>query len=250
VQKNKFDSRLRISQKGKFAEYYLVSSSTDSNGKYISSQNKKLIKEIAQRDYLHKALKLLEEEIRGLESCLKHLYQGNNYSTTKLQALYSKMSKARQDIISPITFSDQAYIREWEAIKWEGLPFEEDSPGFTTLKEEKVRSKSEVLIANALTRHSVPYRYEFPLKFTTPNQRQKIIYPDFTCLNVRSRKEIYWEHFGMMDNPDYSNKTVKKLQSYYDNKIFPGDNLIISMECKETPLNPGNLDKIIRKYLL
>ena len=28
----------------------------------------------------------------------------------------------------------------------------------------------------------------------------RIIHPDFTVLNVRTREILYWEHLGMMDN--------------------------------------------------
>ena len=33
-----------------------------------------------------------------------------------------------------------------------------------TIKGEKVRSKSEVIIANLLTSHNIPYHYEYPVQ--------------------------------------------------------------------------------------
>ena len=47
-------------------------------------------------------------------------------------------------------------------------------------------------------------------------------------------KEFIWEHFGLMDNPDYANRTASKLKVFNENKIFPGKNLIITMETAET----------------
>lgn len=75
----------------------------------------------------------------------------------------------------------------------------EDGAIFQTARGEKVRSKSEVMIADTLQRFGVPYKYEYPLKL-----RKFTAYPDFYCLNLRTRKEYYWEHFGMMDNVEYA----------------------------------------------
>ena len=74
---------------------------------------------------------------------------------------------------------------------------------------ERVRSKSEVIIADTLARHGVPYRYEYPLKLKSGRDGAfRTIHPDFLCLNVRTRAEFYWEHFGLMDDPDYLERTL------------------------------------------
>ena len=38
------------------------------------------------------------------------------------------------------------------------------------------------------------------------------IYPDFTVLNVRTRETIYLEHLGMMDDPQYYESAIKRIQ--------------------------------------
>ena len=68
---------------------------------------------------------------------------------------------------------------------------------FYTSKGERVRSKSEVIIADVLNREGVPYRYEYPIYIKGIGK----IYPDFTVLNIGIRKEMIWDHFGMMDDP-------------------------------------------------
>ena len=40
------------------------------------------------------------------------------------------------------------------------------------------------------------------------------LHPDFYCLNLRTRQEFAWEHFGMMDDPDYASTTAEKLRLY------------------------------------
>ena len=39
----------------------------------------------------------------------------------------------------------------------------------------------------------------------------RIIHPDFTVLNVRTREILYWEHLGMMDNKEYIESALAKI---------------------------------------
>lgn len=106
-----------------------------------------------------------------------------------------------------------------------------------------MRSKSEVIIADTLFRHNIPYRYEFPITLKRSNSddirrdfgSSITLYPDFLCLNTRTRTEFYWEHFGLMDDPAYSNNAAGKLRLYTENGILAGRNLIITMETQTEP---------------
>ena len=121
---------------------------------------------------------------------------------------------------------------------------------------EKVRSKSEVIIANSLKAAGVPYRYEFPLLMDKnaetpdfPDYDFCNLHPDFYCLNLRTRQEFAWEHFGMMDDPDYAKRAAEKIQLYQENGFFPGKNLIITMETSKKPLSSKVLKGIIKEFL-
>ena len=165
-----------------------------------------------------------------------------------IRACYTNLTPARQQLITPVTLSDEQYAELWQSITWQGRPFAQNEHYLLTNRNEKVRSKSEVLIANALARHGIPYRYEYPQ--TLKNTQNKIItfHPDFLCLNTKTRCEYIWEHFGLMDNPDYAQKAVRKLQFYAQNKIFPGHNLIITMETQTEPLTPQFVETMIKEY--
>lgn len=126
-----------------------------------------------------------------------------------------------------------------------GKSFVEDAPEFYTNKGERVRSKSEILIANALQKHQVPYRYEFPIKL----KQYGIVHPDFTVLNIRKRKEMYWEHMGMLDEEGYRDYALDKITAYEKNGIFPGDKLILTLETLKSPMNSKIIEKIIDQYL-
>jgi len=90
----------------------------------------------------------------------------------------------------------------------------------------------------------VPYRYEEPLYL----ESYGIVHPDFTVLNVRTRKEIYWEHLGKMDDMEYAKDALERILIYEKNGIFPGDKLVISHETMENPINSRLIDAIIFKY--
>ena len=75
-----------------------------------------------------------------------------------------------------------------------------------TEKGESVKSKSEKIIADKLNMMNIPYCYEVPLYL----KGYGYVKPDFKVLNVATRKEYYWEHYGMMDNKDYIIKALKK----------------------------------------
>ena len=64
------------------------------------------------------------------------------------------------------------------------------------------------------------------------------------------KKELMWEHQGMMDNPDYAVKAVKKMQSYILNGVIPGIDLIVTSETRQTPLNVRIIKDFIKAYCI
>lgn len=241
--------RLRISQKGKYTEYYHIKDDSNANGKYIPKKQRATAIQLAQKDYDSKITPLLEEEIETLKTYLN--------SALNIQAFYSQMCPARQSLITPLTLTDEQYATQWENVTWQGLPFAPDASVYTTNQGERVRSKSEVLIANALAHQKIPYRYEYPLTLhrnhtyrTSQNTTTTTtLYPDFFCLNLRTRQEIIWEHFGLMDSPEYLHNTVSKLKLYAQNRILPGKKLIITMETNTEPLIPDVINQMIEQFL-
>ena len=107
-----------------------------------------------------------------------------------------------------------------------------------------VRSKSELLIDYALHVNNIPFRYEAVL-----NLDGAIIYPDFTIKHPKTEKTIYWEHFGMMDDPVYYRKVFPKLNLYVSNGIIPNINLITTYETKEEPLDTKQVNDMITIFL-
>lgn len=93
--------------------------------------------------------------------------------------------------------------------KYLGVPKHMLNRIYSTSKGEKVRSKSEVIIANLLYQYKIDYEYEKKLYYT-PN---KWIEPDFT-VKLKDGSEIYWEHLGMIGIESYDKRWKEKLDIY------------------------------------
>jgi len=87
---------------------------------------------------------------------------------------------------------------------------------YATSKGDKVRSKSEVIIANLLFEHRIKYEYELPLVYESG---EKPIEPDFTIF-LESGDKIYWEHLGMLGSETYDEIWLFKMKIY--EKYYPG----------------------------
>ena len=245
--------RIRISQNGGHPEYYLVTERGSLRGKYLPHSQKTLTRQLAQKDYDARLIKLLQKEISALQNYMKQTSNGR-----AIPELYDSLCPARRSLITPAILTNEQYAARWQDVSWTGRPFAPDAPYICTAHGERVRSKSEVIIADTLFRYNIPYRYEFPitLKRINPDDIRRdfgssiTLYPDFLCLNTRTRTEFYWEHFGLMDDPAYSNNAAGKLRLYTENGILAGRNLIITMETQTEPPSIKALEKLIEEFLL
>lgn len=239
--KNAPEGNLRISKKGNTVEYY-YKNSLQNNGKqrYMRKSEGELIRRLAQRDYDASILKNVEERIKAIETFLE------KYDKTSLKGVYEKTNTYRKELIFPFMVSDGEYARKWKSIEYKGKGFLEDTLEIITENGERVRSKSEKIIADKLYALGVPYRYEYPL-ILEGNMK---IYPDFTILKMPEREEVYLEHFGLMDDESYVEKVMWKLNTYEKNGIYLGINLFITYETGRNPLNTKTLDRLVRELFI
>ena len=89
----------------------------------------------------------------------------------------------------------------------------------------------------------IPYRYEYPISLANGI----CVYPDFTMLKMPERKEVYLEHLGLLDDELYLQSTWRKLNSYGENGIFIGDNLLITFESSRYLLNTKMLEGVLKR---
>ena len=136
-------------------------------------------------------------------------------------------------------------LQKWCAESYETNSSHPENLIHTTLAGHKVRSKSEVIIANLLYTNHIPYRYEAALALN-----ELTVYPDFTILHPTTQQFFYWEHFGMMDKNNYCDAACNKLKSYCYNGIFPSMQLITTYETGKVPIRSEQVQQIITQYFL
>jgi hypothetical protein len=114
-----------------------------------------------------------------------------------------------------------------------------------------VRSKSELIIAEALSKEGIAFAYEKPLSFG-----DSIRYPDFTVDDEISGRVVFWEHLGMLERDDYRRSWEKKLAWYRSHGVLPageGDGpngvLVTTSESRSGGFDSRTVQGMIRKYL-
>ena len=227
---------LRIAHKHNTPQYYFCEEGSITY-KYLSKKKMPLITALAQSQYHSKILALAKKELKKVNDLLAVRQNGI------AEDVYKKYKKDRQKLIKPIQDTDEEYIEKWLQVDYSKKEFTEDFPDYITNKGERVRSKSEVIIANTLYEEKIPYRYEYPIMINGI-----LLHPDFTVLDIRHRKEFLWEHLGMMDDPDYAASALNRILLLENANYFPGCNLIITHETSQKPLNTRLLRKMIHTY--
>lgn len=235
------------SRQGKY-QYYHVLSPSKRKGSFIQKKNMSVAEALAQRDYDKKALL----ELIAQQKILKKCYE--KYNPGIVENMYSQLHLARRDLVAPLIYSDEDYVKRWNEVEYEGKFFEVDFPVLKTARGERVRSKSEVIIADALYHHGIPYRYEYPHRFLgeelnfSKRRRFVDVYPDFTCLKVQTREEVVWEHFGMVDDFDYCQNMISKMELYFANGFYLNKNFLMTFETRSKPLNSEIVNEMLKFF--
>lgn len=209
---------------------------------YLTSKERNVAVKLAEKEYCSKLLKLLDKYLSALE--VVEEFWDKEY----LQNLYRELHPARKVLVEPIYSPVENIVEEFENINYVGRGFDEkDKTSFYTIKGERVRSKSEKIIADELYRHGISYKYELPIELESWNKKVTI-YPDFTAINKRTGKKRIIEHLGMMDKMGYIDETLYKLETYEKNDMLIGRDVILLHETSNSPINTKIIEKYIKEY--
>lgn len=207
---------------------------------YIPKSNIELAKSLAKKSYLIKLERLVNKRLRQFSEMLK------DYSEGELDETYEKLHPNRKHLFSPIFPTKRQILEEWKSTPYVSNSFLSSAPLITTNKGDKVRSKSEKILDDKFYSLDIVYKYECPLVL----DGYKKIYPDFTFISPYTCQEIYWEHFGMMDDSDYAASAIRKIAVYEKNGISIGKNLIVTFESSKITFDTSYVDSLISRYLI
>ncbi len=247
------EGRLRISHESKARmprrenvenvnriQYYQCGPKMPKNGKYLQKSQMDLVCQLAQKGYLLQLQKAVQDQIDYLSLPVPDL------SDRPLQSVYSDMLETRKALVNPLKEDNESFIARWQAVKPPVNTMFSESAVFVTERGESVRSKSEKILADKFYMMGIPYHYEMPIRLIDNRE----YYPDFTLLNKRTLEIFFWEHRGLMDDPNYVNSNLRKHNLYIRSGIIPGKNLITTYETRDQPLDMAVVEALINTFLL
>lgn len=228
--------RIRIQNKNNQIYYHHVEDNSDRNGIILSDKEKGLISNLVKKSYLEKVMKVARQEQLVLKRML------DDYPPNTIEGVFSLLPQERQAVFKPVIPTDEMFLNDWINMPYTPKGFKEGTPFYTTQKGERVRSKSEQIIADRLLAAGIPYKYECPL-----NLKNGIVHPDFTILRMSDRQEIYYEHLGKLGDKEYADDNVPKINRYVLSGLDIGKRLFLTMESGGAPFDVRVLDRMIEE---
>ena len=232
------EGTMRLSKTKNYLQYYHCTKD-NKLGKYIPKGNAVLVQMLAQKAYDEKVLAIAERNKKIVSKFSKQ------YKKDEIEQVFRKEHPERQKFIQPVEKPWEEMLDEWKNIPYQSKGFDDNMSVILTNRGERVRSKTEKIMADHFLHRGLEYKYECPLYISGYGY----LYPDFTFLSAKTGKEMYWEHFGLVEDPTYARAMVKKINTYQDHGIFLGERLIVSFETEQVSLNSKRLDQLIQKYL-
>ncbi|MBR3468115.1 MAG: hypothetical protein IKH28_00225 [Lachnospiraceae bacterium] len=227
---------LRVSRDQGYVRFYHCVE--DRHGTYIPKENIQLPRQLAQKTYQEAVMQKATARLKQISKLLR------DYEDDEIEQIYNSSHVERQAMITPVEPTMDQLLNDWMNEAYKGKEFQEGTMMILSEKGERVRSKSEKILADYFFRNGIPYKYEKPLLL----KGYGTVYPDFTLFSPKLRKEIYWEHEGRMDDPVYARSAVKKIYGYEQNGIFEGERLILTYETEDTVMNTRDIERKLAQY--
>ncbi|MCL2558928.1 MAG: hypothetical protein FWE07_00455 [Turicibacter sp.] len=178
------------------------------------THNKALIRKLCRKKYILARIKQLQHNLSSPIS---------EFDTRLPQALIKTFSKTYQEL--PIAYFYHPSMAAWLAEETEQNAYPITYGYRTSYNKVLMRSKSEQIIGSLLEEYGIPYRYDALL---TLNGKSK--YPDFIIKNPFTGKEIIWEHFGALHQPQYEAAMHEKMNLYSQHGYKPEETIIFTFE--------------------
>ena len=116
---------------------------------------------------LRKTLLLEQQRLKQFYHCTGKKKNGTyipqDYKEDEIEHIYLQEKIERQQLIQPVEPTWEQRLSQWKQKEYIGKEFSEEIPVILTEKGERVRSKSEKIMADYFYRNGIDYKYECQL---------------------------------------------------------------------------------------
>lgn len=193
--------------------------------RYLNKTDEKIKKQLAYKLFCECSLRVKEKQMEASRAYLRKIRKVGKYSLRIVNDPDIRHLLGKNNC-------DQAALHHWVNEDYPKNPKNPELLRIAAAGGRKVRSKSEALIVAELVRLNVPFRYECALQlpgFT--------VYPDFMIRHPVTGKIVLWEHLGLMEDGNYAENAVRKIEAYAAAGYIPMVNLILTSETRDHPLD-------------
>lgn len=241
------DKLLFTTKKGR--KYYSEAWLEDGNRRtrYLGTADNEDVQLIQEKRFLEKSLVALKKRIRDLEKGMQILEPLDMYAlNASLPAAYRMSDDSIARIVGPDesarwfaeALREKEYIDARSPQKFIGRLTKTAKDG------TKMRSKSEVIIANELINRGIPYIYEMPV--TVGNIT---LHPDFIFYSYSRSKPMMWEHAGMLGDDLYRKDFADRMSLYMRCGIVPCTDMILTFDTADGDIDARLINDVIDEYL-
>ena len=198
---------------------------TPEGRKYLGTGENEIVKNIKKAKYISCELDMINADIKLLTKLLK------DYRMISHEAIDRQLPKVYRlqslDYYEDLPDAGKEWMRRKEDEKAEYGPWHPEGLIHTVSNGIRVRTKSEMAIAEILLRNGIPFVYELPHVL----KNGKIVHTDFTILSTIDYKtEILLEHEGSMADPGYRDKHAWRVENYYLSGYIPNVNIFFTYD--------------------
>lgn len=223
-------------KRGERTIFFQVNKTEGKRTRKVITKEVGLIQGLERRAYLEQERAVLETDIKAVRSLAR------TYRTPYYEDIMELLPARLRSLPPMYTSLDELSV--WAAEPYRQSTYKPERKVHTTSRGLKVRSKSELLIAEKMYELNVPFRYEQVLTIGEID-----FAPDFTILK-NDGKIVYWEHCGLTGNAKYMNRHKWKMSVYEEAGIVPWKNLIVTYDDEYGFLDMVIVENEIRNKLI
>ena len=207
---------------------------------YLGNSSNKDVLNIKKARYTAKALAAVENDIVLLDRlCNGYAFTGFIDINKSIPHVYRLHSL---DYYEDLPDAGKEWMRKKEAEKAEYGPWHPEGLIHTVSNGIKVRTKSEMAIAEILLRNGIPFVYELPHVL----RNGKIVHTDFTILSTIDYKtEFLLEHEGSMADSGYRDKHAWRVENYYLSGYVPNVNIFFTYDGMNGSVDGESIQRIV-----